>query len=88
MAAKTYYLKFNFVNGTERHFAIEAKNPPSNFMTNLDKLYAKNHIVLEMEEKIEVISLNNVLSIELTPPPLKDINGAVHVIENYEISDF
>jgi hypothetical protein len=65
------YITIRFVNGTEQKFEYRRVEDRHNIGTMLQGLLNANQLLLELQGSLLVIPSQNILSIEITPPPAK-----------------
>lgn len=65
------YITIRFVNGTEQKFEYRRVEDRHNIATMLQGLLNANQLLLELQGSLLVIPFQNILSIEVSPPPAK-----------------
>jgi len=81
MKERNMQLKIKFINGKTRIVIAETKDQAKNFLTRLNQAFEHNHIILEMPKKIEIIPISSIERIQVSPPPVSDLRGAIKVTE-------
>ena len=65
-------MKVKFVNGDEEHYEFRRQIEDEIQLTKrLQEALEAKFLMIELENKVQIISFNNVLSIEVSPPPAK-----------------
>ena len=68
----TRYCKIYFMDGQSLHFAFEAQKPdddPTMGMA-IEKLSKTQNLIFQLEDRLEVVPMNNVRRIEVVPVPV------------------
>ena len=67
------FCKINFVDGESCRFIYEPVRPdePSSIGRAIEELSQTNNLIFYVEEKLVIIPMNNVRSIEISPSPVK-----------------
>ena len=73
MSEKTIVtMKVKFVNGDEEHYEFRRQVEDEIQLTKrLQEALEAKFLLIELENKVQIIPFNNVLSIEVSPPPVK-----------------
>lgn len=67
-------MTIRYVNGTEQKFEYARLKDDSDILSaasRIQDMLKANQILLELENRFLIIPLQNVLSIEVSPPPVK-----------------
>lgn len=67
-------MTIRYVNGTEQKFEYVRFKNESDILSGASRIQdmlKANQILLELEDRFLIIPLQNVLSIEISPPPVK-----------------
>ncbi len=67
-------MTIRYVNGTEQKFEYARLKDDSSIASaasRIQDMLKANQILLELEDRFLIIPLQNVLSIEISPPPVK-----------------
>jgi hypothetical protein len=75
-------LTINYTNGTQQQFEFVAPEvrvgEQANLGTRLHKLLTADPIIIEQADKLLVIPVHNIQSIEISPVPPKLPEGVIH----------
>lgn len=64
-------LTITYVNGTVQKFEYTRMEDASSVASRIQEALKGNQILLEMEDRFMIIPLNNIQSLEVSPPPTK-----------------
>lgn len=64
-------MTIRYVNGNENRFEFTRVDDTMNVATRIKEVLSANQIMLELEDRVLIIPLQNVQSIEVSPPPEK-----------------
>ncbi|MBW1749100.1 MAG: hypothetical protein JRJ37_00065 [Deltaproteobacteria bacterium] len=70
-------LIIQYVNGTEQKFEFDRLEDDSSVVSRVQELLSANQIILELEDRIVVIPIQNIQSMEVLPPPARVPSSAV-----------
>jgi hypothetical protein len=61
-----------FINGSEENYEFSRQfTDESNVAKNIQEALEAKHLIIDLQTKVQVIPIHNILSIEISPPPLK-----------------
>jgi hypothetical protein len=63
-----------FVNGTEEHYTFPRQMTEEDahvMMNKIQEALDAKHLIIDLGSKVQVLPMNNILQIELSPPPVK-----------------
>jgi hypothetical protein len=67
-------MKVKFMNGTEEHYTFPRQMTEEDASVMMNKIHEAldaQHLIIDLGSKIQIMPVNNILQIELTPPPVK-----------------
>lgn len=71
-------LSIRYVNGDRQKFEfIRPQAEQANLASRLHKFFGSDEIVLELEDRLLMIPVQNILSLEIYPKPSKLPDGAI-----------
>ena len=73
MTLPTRSITVRYVNGDEETFEFPAvgEGDPTNLATNIQKCLHEEQFIFELEDRVLIIPKQNILNIEVSPPPSK-----------------
>ena len=61
-----------FINGSEERYEFPRQVvDESNIVNKIQEALDSKHLIIDLSSKIKVFPIHNILSIEITPPPVK-----------------
>ncbi len=63
-----------FVNGKEERYEFPRQIPEGNehvLIKRINEALEAKHLIIDLESKVQIIPVHNILSIEISPPPAK-----------------
>jgi hypothetical protein len=81
------YLKIKFVNSEEKIFAFEPltnTTDPTTIATRVQQMLDSGRLLLKAADKLMIIPLTNVISIEVSPCPPAALPHAINVLHEFE----
>ena len=63
-----------FVNGTEEHYTFPRQVTEEDahvMMNKVQEALDAQHLIIDLGSKVQVLPMNNILQIEISPPPTK-----------------
>jgi len=61
-----------FINGSEEHYEFPRQLVDESIITKkIQEALDSRHLIIDLNSKVQFFPMNNVLSIEITPPPVK-----------------
>ena len=61
-----------FINGNEEHYEFPRQIVDEAIIgKKVQEALDAKHLIIDLKTKVQVIPIHNILSIEITPPPLK-----------------
>lgn len=81
------YLKIKFTNGEEKNFVFEPITDSTDVATattRVQQMLDSGRLVLKAADKLMIIPLTNVISIEVSPCPPSALPHAIHVLHEFE----
>ena len=64
-----------FVNGKEEHYVfprqVTEKEDEHIIIKKINEALDAKHLIMDLGSKIQIIPIHNILSIDITPPPVK-----------------
>jgi hypothetical protein len=61
-----------FINGSEENYEFPRQIVDEAILAKkIQEALESQHLIIDLESKVQVIPIHNILSIEITPPPLK-----------------
>lgn len=63
-----------FVNGTEEHYTFPrqvAGEDAHEMMKKIKEALDAKHLIIDLGSKVQIFPMNNILQIEVSPPPAK-----------------
>lgn len=63
-----------FVNGTEEHYTFprQVTEEDAHLMMNkVQEALDAKHLIIDLGSKVQIFPMNNILQIEVSPPPVK-----------------
>jgi hypothetical protein len=68
----TVQMKVKFINGSEENYAFPGQNvEESTIARKIQEALESKHLIIHLKSKVQFIPIHNILSIEITPPPVK-----------------
>jgi len=67
-------MKVKFVNGTEEHYTFprQITEEDAHILVNkVQEALDAKHLIIDLGSKIQIMPMNNILQIEVTPVPVK-----------------
>jgi len=65
-------MKIKFINGSEENYEFPRQIVDESIIAKkIQEALESNHLIIDLKSKVQVIPIHNILSIEITPPPLK-----------------
>ena len=64
-------LTIRYMNGTKQKFEYTRTEDALNVASRIQDVLKGNQLLLELEDRFLIIPLNNIQSIEVSPPPAK-----------------
>jgi hypothetical protein len=78
------HLKVTMMNGKVRRFAFETLGgDPSTATTRVKELLDAREIILREEDRLTIIPLSNVQSLEIAPPPEIQIPHCLNILHEF-----
>lgn len=81
------YLKIKFTNGEEKSFVFEPllnTSDAATVSTRVQQMLDSGRLILKAADKLMIIPLTNVISIEVSPCPPSALPQAIHVLHEFE----
>jgi hypothetical protein len=81
------YLKIKFTNGEEKSFVFEPLSETSDasmISTRVQQMLDSGRLMLKTADKLMIIPLANVISIEVSPCPAGALPQAIQVLHEFE----
>lgn len=85
--AEGRYLKIKFVNGEEKTFAFEPlvnTTDPATVATRVQQMLDSGRLMLKAADKLMIIPMTNVISLEISPCPTAALAHAINVLHEFE----
>jgi hypothetical protein len=61
-----------FINGSEENYEFPRQIVDEAILAKkIQEALESQHLVIDLKSKVQIIPIHNILSIEITPPPLK-----------------
>ena len=82
-AERIINLTIHYTNGKQQHFEFMPEvrvGEQANLGTRLHKMLTSDPIILELSDKLLVIPIHNIQSIEISPIPPKLPEGIIHEV--------
>ena len=65
-------MTIKFINGNEEHYEFPRQIVDEVIIgKKIQEALDAKHLIIDLKTKVQVIPIHNILSIEITPPPLK-----------------
>ena len=67
-------MKVKFMNGNEEHYTFPRRITEDDtriMMNKIQEALEAKHLIIDLGSKVQIMPMNNILQIELTPPPVK-----------------
>ena len=65
-------MTIKFVNGSEENYEFPRQIVDEAIIAKkIQEALESNHLVIDLKSKVQVIPIHNIISIEITPPPVK-----------------
>jgi hypothetical protein len=75
-------LTVRFVNGTEQKFEFTRPEESASIAQRIQDALNANQLLLELDDRLMVVPFQNILTVEISPPPPK-VRG--HVLRNVRL---
>lgn len=82
MNEKSHYVIIRFTSGSEKHVTALTREHAVNFMTRVNQTFERNYIMLEMDDKLEIIPTTSIESIQMAPKPDVELKHSTKVTED------
>ena len=61
-----------FINGSQENYEFPRQIVDESIIVKkIQEALESNHLIIDLTSKVQVIPMHNILSIEITPPPVK-----------------
>jgi hypothetical protein len=68
----TVHMTIKLINGNEENYAFPRQNvEESTIAKKIQEALEAKHLIIDLKSKVQIIPIHNILSIEITPPPVK-----------------
>jgi hypothetical protein len=68
----TVQMKVKLIDGSEENYEFPRQNvEESTIVKKIQEALESKHLIIDLKSKVQIIPIHNILSIEITPPPVK-----------------
>ena len=71
-------LTVKFINGSQENYEFPNQIVDESFIASkIQEALESKHLIIDLKSKVQIIPIHNILSIEISPPPLKLPRNAI-----------
>ena len=65
-------LTVKFINGSQENYEFPNQIVDESFIASkIQEALESKHLIIDLKSKVQIMPIHNILSIEITPPPMK-----------------